>query len=441
MSDINDLNSAMEALEAEARKDRLLAESSDLIEKAKTHLIFSSKPNHRFFASLACQDVKEYTPDWNVGTAATDGKSIRYNPAWVATLTTRQVIGLIVHEVMHISNRHHLRRAGRDMAKWNIACDKSINDLIVESGLELPAKGIFPESGEAKGLSAEDYYNDDKQDRGDQDDQDGEGDGQGQSSDQGDQEQDGDGDEQGQGQGNPSPDPGGCGGIVDAPAQSEQEIAQEEARVMGAIARAAQAARACGTMSAGLERIVNDILFPRPDLADVVQQFFNSKIQSDRTFARPNRRYSHMGIMLPGRRKQTTGTVIVAIDASGSISQDQITEMMDLIGGCLELHNVRLKIAVHDVDVQSVMEWQPSDGPLSVSVKGGGGTSHIPVFQWADEVSEQEEPPSCMVCLTDMASEFPDDEPGFPVLFVGINSTATSSPFGEYVEFPREGLK
>ena len=41
-------------------------------------------------------------PDWDIGTICTDGKRIRYNPAFIACLDEPQAIALVFHELQHV---------------------------------------------------------------------------------------------------------------------------------------------------------------------------------------------------------------------------------------------------------------------------------------------------------------------------------------------------
>ena len=101
----------------------------NLIARAKSMLLV----RHAFFASLALN--LEYIETEETETMATDGKAIYYNPAWVATLELIEIMSVIAHEVLHVAFCHHLRRNGRDQARWNKACDYAINWILVESGV------------------------------------------------------------------------------------------------------------------------------------------------------------------------------------------------------------------------------------------------------------------------------------------------------------------
>ena len=74
------------------------------ISAARTALVL----DHPFFGALALRLVPVH--DDSVETMATDGRSLFYNEAFVATLTDDALIGLLAHEVMHCALNHQTRR-------------------------------------------------------------------------------------------------------------------------------------------------------------------------------------------------------------------------------------------------------------------------------------------------------------------------------------------
>ena len=70
-------------------------------------------------------------------------------------------------------------------------------------------------------------------------------------------------------------------------------------------------------------------------------------------------------------------------------------------------------------------EAQRVDQPL----KGGGGTSFRPVFEWL-EVNGIE--PQSLVYFTDADGEFPQKEPNFPVIWLVKGKTKV--PWGQRVQ-------
>jgi predicted metal-dependent peptidase len=120
------------------------------IQKARTALLL----DHPFFGSLLFRLKGRECR--SIPTMATDGVSLYYNPEFVDTLNSATLSGVLAHEVMHPALQHHLRRSGRDLRRWNEACDYAINPLLLEAGLSLP-EGILVES-RFRGMSAEQIY-------------------------------------------------------------------------------------------------------------------------------------------------------------------------------------------------------------------------------------------------------------------------------------------
>jgi len=63
---------------------------------------------------------------------ATDGRAVWFNPEWCEAHGVEKTMGVIAHEVLHVVNRHHLRRGERDAELWNVAADLLINRLLEE---------------------------------------------------------------------------------------------------------------------------------------------------------------------------------------------------------------------------------------------------------------------------------------------------------------------
>ena len=96
--------------------------------------------DHVFFGYFAL--TLEFLIDDSVGTACTNGSYIKFSRQFVATLTDAELEGLIIHEILHVVGKHHLRRNGREPDRWNIACDCAINPLITKlRGVRLPPNG------------------------------------------------------------------------------------------------------------------------------------------------------------------------------------------------------------------------------------------------------------------------------------------------------------
>ena len=103
--------------------------------KARANLVMGNP----FFGTLALR--LKMVEDKTVKTSSTDGTVLRYNPDAVAEMPLSKVQGMLAHTVMHPAMLHHTRRGARDKAKWNKACDYSINTLLSNAGLR-PASAL-----------------------------------------------------------------------------------------------------------------------------------------------------------------------------------------------------------------------------------------------------------------------------------------------------------
>jgi len=120
------------------------------IEKATSILI----RDNIFFGSLLMR--MELKKDPTCETAWTNGRELGYNPAFISSLSLKQTVFVLAHEVMHPALKHHIRRGKRDPRKWNEAGDYAINDVLLDAGFE-GIHGILSNK-EFQGMDAETIY-------------------------------------------------------------------------------------------------------------------------------------------------------------------------------------------------------------------------------------------------------------------------------------------
>src|SRR5262245_29278110 len=117
--------------------DKLTADAYQRMSRARTQLVL----DYPFFGSLSLR--LDLVADNTCQTAYTNGRIIGFSPAFVMSLSTAEVLGLLAHEVLHCTNGHCWRRDNRDPKRWNIACDYAINGQLIESGFTLPAGALI----------------------------------------------------------------------------------------------------------------------------------------------------------------------------------------------------------------------------------------------------------------------------------------------------------
>lgn len=72
----------------------------------------------------------EVIEDYSVGTLATNGRMLKYNPDFVDCLSTNATRAIILHEVGHVLAQHQHRLRGRDKKLFNIAADLALNGML-----------------------------------------------------------------------------------------------------------------------------------------------------------------------------------------------------------------------------------------------------------------------------------------------------------------------
>src|ERR1700722_8586782 len=141
-------SSVCRARSREAAMEQLPA----IITKARARLLVRAP----FIGSIALGLVWVNASD--IGTMATDGFSIWFNPDWCEGHGVEKTMGVIAHEVLHVINRHHLRRGERDAELWSVAADLLINRLLQDDKYLLPQDGLFDRDRCYAGLPTETIY-------------------------------------------------------------------------------------------------------------------------------------------------------------------------------------------------------------------------------------------------------------------------------------------
>jgi predicted metal-dependent peptidase len=365
------------------RIDRLLA-------KARTALVLE----HPFIGNVALN--MPFVADHSIRTAMTNGKEIRYNPRFMDSMGDEERKFVVAHECFHPMLEHNFRRGERQHKRWNKAGDYVINQLLTDENIgKMPQFGLLnPALYKAGNGSTDGIYNllPDEPD-------DGSG-----------------------GDGTEAMDDCADGG--GSPAEQAQQAAEWKVRV----AQAAQAAKMMGKMSAGLERLVGEVLAPKVDWRDVLRKFVEKCKSDQRSFARPNRRFLSQGLYLPSASGESLGEIAIAVDCSGSIDDRILAQFAGEINAIKEDGNPScIHVVYFDSEVSHYEKYERDD-TLNIRAHGGGGTAFSPVFQYFQE--HDIEPIAC-IFLTDLCCNDFGDAPQYPVLWVSTDEG--EAPFGEVV--------
>lgn len=331
-----------------------------------------------------------------------------YNPKFFKTLTDEQIKFVLAHEVSHLALSHIFRLGNRDKNIWNVAGDIVINNVLQQDGFTMVEGCLNPKNDSidlkdvgvkidkiSKKPSEEIYEKILQQNPnlktkmitieiGN-----------------GQQQQNGK-DEVGgfdvhiyEGDGKDKKD-GKCG--------KGKEIPQKEwtKRMVEAV----QYAKQQGNLPLGIDRLVGDLINSRVNWRRMLMKYVTNQIPYDFTYSRPSKKSRALGIYLPSVKKESI-EIVVAIDTSGSIGQEELTQFTSEIVSISKVVN-NLKMIVYQIDAEIQDKLEVKNGNLkkilNMKMKGGGGTDFIPVF---DKMKADHKNMKLLIYFTDGYGDFP----------------------------------
>lgn len=415
---------------------------------ARTRLILD-KP---FLGALVLRlPMMEGDPSW-CNTTFSDGKTLYYNAEYINSLDIDQTQFALSHEALHCALSHFYRRGHRIKTRWDLACDYAVNPLLINDGLKPTPDAAYLE--EYKGMTAEEIYPclDDEDDEDDEQEQDSDTDDnedlenkhQGdagndnsekepEQDDRSDSENEPEQDDRSEGAGSSNQNENQSNGGSAAPEpqpMSGQEQEDLNTQWQQRLAAAAQTAHQRGQLGGEMARMVDFLLQPRLPWRMLLQRYMTMTARDDYSYSRPSSRRGNPAVFPRLRSSETS--VVVVIDTSGSISEEEIGEFISEIDAIKSHVRARITLLTCDSELNHGCPWyfDPwDDFSRDIAILGGGGTNFRPPFEW---IEKQDRAPDLLVYFTDAMGIFPRAEPMYPVLWL-VKGQATV-PFGQRVQ-------
>jgi len=134
-----------------------------------------------------------------------------------------------------------------------------------------------------------------------------------------------------------------------------------------------------GRMGASIPRVIGDLLDTKVDWREVFREFVQSAMRGkdEYTWRKMNKSYLANNMYLPSMHSETMGELVVAIDTSGSIDNEQISEFAsELASICETCSPDKVRVLWWDTKVhgEQVFEGNYDDIAKMLKPKGGGGT-------------------------------------------------------------------
>ena len=362
--------------------------------------------------------VDEDTP-----TAKTNGLDVTYGRAFVDSLNDKQLAFLILHETMHKAYRHlqvwdTLWKKNPMLA--NASCDYVINLQIRDYDpqgydVEMPTD----DKGEVMGLIDEKYRGMDAHQVFlllEKEQQQNEGNG-------------------GGGNGAPSMDEHDWENASNGTAEEQEATAREIESALR------QGAILAGKMGGNVSREMQDLLTPKVNWKDALRDFVKTSTQGkdQTTWRRLHKRYIGLDIIMPSSYDEKVGSIVVAVDTSGSIGNAELAQFLGEVKSiCDEVNPEKIDLLYWDTEVAGHETYQGAELANVTDVtqaKGGGGTSPECVPHYMKKESLD---PECVIMLTDgyIGRQDPSDwQIGKPILWCikGNNHFDNDSVVGKVV--------
>ena len=313
-----------------------------------------------------------------------------YNPDFFAKLPEEQIRGVLKHEFYHLIFEHVTSRKpeGVPHMKWNIAADLAINSHLQG---ELPENCCMPGVGPFEdlplGKSAEWYlanFPEQPEKEG------GSGSGEG-------------------GEGEGDPQDGNFddhSGWDDASASAQQQAANQMAKerlkqaMKEAAKEASQSPKGWGSVSGEVKQEILKRLDSKVDWKKVLRYFIKTSQRASRrsSVKRINKRYAYIH---PGKKVQRQAKIAIAIDQSGSVSDEMLSAFFAELNSLAKLAEFTVVPFDTDVDESKVYVWKKGKQQKAERVLCGGTDFDAPTKYVNDNSFDG------VIILTDMEAPKP----------------------------------
>lgn len=301
----------------------------------------------------------------------TNGLDIFVDESKIHTLTDPELKFTYAHTLLHVLLKHAFRMGERDHKLWNRSSDVVINLLLsdFERVGERPEHEVMMEKFRDK--SVEEVYHALYKENPE---------GEGSPDDENPQEQKLD--------------------LIEN--EGDTEAAMEE--IDAVIVQAMGAAQKQGNTPSSFLEVINEVIRPQIDLETLLHTYMTeSFFDKESDFSRPNRRFIHQNLYLPGYRQAHNRLLLyIALDRSMSINQKTFSKFLGIIDAILRM-STDFKVTVipfdDEVDRNKIVTYDAQDiQPPIVFEKGNGGTDFEPLL---DHLKGVLEPNATLVVLSD----------------------------------------
>jgi predicted metal-dependent peptidase len=369
-------------------------------------------------------------------------------------------MALFEHEVFHVGLKHPrlmrevCQEPDFDNDSWQKACDQPINERLIKKGRKMPGFPFYDPKYD--GMSAIRVYRlllEEKKQVLAQCQMPGMG-GSGQDDSQPCGTQPGDTEADGSGTGAPHPDPSSTDKFKSDPAQSggvmplmdekfdlvemdKLESAERDFKIKIVNAsRVIEKTHGIGDPPEFVKEIIEANIGPQRTYKDELMDLMELVTRDDYSWGKRNIKYEN--IYLPSLYEKKAQELIVGMDTSGSVSDNELKIYGGEISGILqEFDGIEITVIYHSTRVTHVETFGTDDLPIKLTPMVRGGTCYLDTFR---EIERRGLEPIVMLYFTDLwvgQNNYPRKHPDFPVYWLntaGKNVRHSNPPFGTVID-------
>ena len=161
--------------------------------------------------------------------------------------------------------------------------------------------------------------------------------------------------------------------------------------------------------------MVDHLLQPQLPWRMLLARYMTTTARNDYSYTRPSRRE---GTAIFPSQHSAQLEVVVALDISGSVSDDEMAQFLAEINALKGQIRARVTLLACDAELSQESPWiyEPwEELKTSHELTGGGGTSFKPIFNYVDR---EMQPPDLLLYFTDAEGDFPEIVPIYPVIWL-----------------------
>ncbi len=350
----------------------------EVFQKIRINFLF----NHPFLSVLALSIPTRFKDNSN-SAFQTNGKEIFIDLKKLQSYSSDEITYLYAHTLLHIVLKHPFRQKTREKKLWNQACDLVTNlvlssfsnigkmptdeilDLDLENKCVEEVYEILRKEEENNESSSEEKKDDEIKTK-------------------------------------PKEDGKLKAYIYDESKMDIEEVNDENTssgdreKLDGIIIQALSIAKKSSKEYQGMQIEIDTLIKPEISLQDTLKEYLISSLfEKTSTYSRPNRKFVHSGLYLPGNKKSDEMIeVFIALDSSSSVTLDEYKKFLGVVKDvCEGFYEYKVKVLPFDLKVKEehIIEFDSFNPLIEKELfipKSDGGTNFDEVLRYLKKSSD-----------------------------------------------------